>query len=424
MSPVSTTAQQPLKVYRARNIAPVGTPPVEDGAIAVRKGRIIAVGRWPVIQRKVQAQQVSDLGEVLVTPGLVNAHVHLELSDLVRPAFTGKFTDWLAGIRQQQLARGTTPEAQSASISAAVEAGVDQCRRFGVVAVGDISQHAAISRAVLTNSTLWGMSFAEVLGLGAFRHRFHTLLDNALRQPGPFGRVRAGISPHSPYTLDPRDFQTTLQAAHSRGMPVASHIAEHPAEQAFLQHHTGEFRDLWDKLGTWDDAVASFQGSPMELARTSGLISSGGLLAHVNYASQRDLKILSGSPATVAFCPRTHAYFGHKTHPLMQMMQLGVRVVLATDSCASSGDLDLLAEARLVRQLFPDLSASHILRMITLTPARALAVDQHLGTLAAGKAAVWCVFDSAQRPEDLLQTSTRPQLMQADASPNSPQSAR
>jgi cytosine/adenosine deaminase-related metal-dependent hydrolase len=272
--------------------------------MAVRAGRIVAVGRWEVIRRKVQAGEVVDLGEVLITPGLVNAHVHLELSDLARPAYTGRFTDWLGAIRQQQLSRGGmmrggAPGEQTANITAAVRVGVEQCRQFGVVAVGDISQHAALSRAVLVESGLWGVSFAEVLGLGAFRHRYETLMGEAMREAGPFGRVRAGVSPHAPYTLDARDFMAAVRAARARGMPVASHIGEHAGEEEFLRRHTGEFRELWDRLGTWDDTVRAYAGSPLELARDSGLIAGGAILAHVNYASERELKLLSASTATV-----------------------------------------------------------------------------------------------------------------------------
>lgn len=399
-----------MNVYRVRNLAPGNGPAIEDAAVAVRAGRIMAVGRWVAIARKLQPAKTIDLGAALLTPALLNAHVHLELSDVERPEFTGRFTDWLAGIRQQQLSRGAAEAERQASILRAVQNGVAQCKRYGVVAVGDISQHAKLVRQAVEGSHLSGVSFAEVLGLGGIRNRYEQLLAAALEACQLPPGWKRGLSPHAPYTLDVRDAAAAVSAAREQGLPLASHIGEHAAEELFLREQTGEFRELWEKLGTWGSGSSRFAGGPIEWARATGLINAGAVLAHVNHASREELTLLSGSRATVVYCPRTHDYFGHPPHPLLWMRPLGIRIALGTDSCASSGDLNLLADARLVRRLFPSLSAAEIFRMITIHPARALSLSHDLGTLAPGKRAAWCLFDEARTVDAVLTGESLPQL--------------
>src|SRR5262249_53744812 len=87
------------------------------------------------------------------------------------------------------------------------------------------------------------------------------------------------------------------------------------------------------------------------------------------------------------YCPRTHAFFGHSPHPFRRLLEQGVRVALGTDSLASNPDLDLLAEARFLRRLHPDLPGELLLRLATLSGAEALGWEDQTGGLEPGKSA-------------------------------------
>jgi cytosine/adenosine deaminase-related metal-dependent hydrolase len=89
----------------------------------------------------------------------------------------------------------------------------------------------------------------------------------------------------------------------------------------------------------------------------------------------------------VVYCPRTHAFFGHPPHGFRDLLARGVRVALGTDSLASNPDLDLLAEARFLHRLYPDVPGAQLLHMATLAGALALGWGDEAGSLAPGKSA-------------------------------------
>ena len=148
--------------------------------------------------------------------------------------------------------------------------------------------------------------------------------------------------------------------------------------------------------------MPTFDGGPIRYAQSLGLLDYPTLLAHVNYCDDAELAILRNGKASVVYCPRTHAYFGHPPHRWRDMRAAGINVAFGTDSCASSGDINLLDDLRLLRQIAPDVPAIDLWRGITLDAARALQMESHIGSLTAGKYADLAIFDA--KGEDPLET--------------------
>jgi aminodeoxyfutalosine deaminase len=107
----------------------------------------------------------------------------------------------------------------------------------------------------------------------------------------------------------------------------------------------------------------------------------------MNHPGSTDGERLAAVGASVAYCPRTHEFFGRGRHPFRDLMDAGVNVCLGTDSAASSGDLSLLDEMRAVRRNNRGLWPALILRMATLHGAAALGLEGRVGALAPGMAA-------------------------------------
>jgi cytosine/adenosine deaminase-related metal-dependent hydrolase len=148
-----------------------------------------------------------------------------------------------------------------------------------------------------------------------------------------------------------------------------------------LSQHRGPFVDFLSNLGVWDPAgLVSGPEEIVSLLRDAPHT----LLAHGNYLHPQ---LPLPSSATVVYCPRTHAAFGHAAHPWRQLLQRGVRVALGTDSLASNPDLDLLAEARFLHRRHPDVPGHVLLRMATLSGAEALGCSDETGSLTPGKSA-------------------------------------
>jgi cytosine/adenosine deaminase-related metal-dependent hydrolase len=423
----------PAILLRAAWIAPMNGPPVPNGGVVLRGETIVASGPAAALRAAHPGATVHDFGDAVVLPGLVNAHVHLELSHLVRPPAPGRFVDWLMSVLGSP--------ADAATTAAAVESGVAQCLRFGVTTVGDISRHCVVARQVLRSSPLRAVSFGEVVGMAGRRHvlpdRLAAAVDDPLAtQPNPeqnagpgsagparFGAhagartnadprqtLRAGVSPHAPYSIDADGYRRCLAAARERRLPLTTHLAESPDEGLFLAEHAGPFRELWDRLGAWDDSVPRFPGGPIRFAASLGLLDAPVALAHVNYCDDDEMRLLARGRAGVVYCPRTHAYFGHPPHRWRDMLAAGINVAVGTDSVASSPDLNLVDDLRLLHRIAPDVPPLVLWEMATTRAARALGLGAPAGALAPGAPADCAIFPaSGSEPlKDVLESDRLP----------------
>lgn len=360
-------------------VFPIITPPSRDAAVVVQDERVVQIGPATAVRRDHPDAQFIDLGGHTLLPGLINSHAHLELSRLKADQLPHQsFVQWITKLRSALQEHPADPA------EAALQ-GARESVRFGITHVGDISQSCHATRAILRHGPLRITSFGEALGLAKLRPRFESALtetsDLSLQSP----YLSIGISPHAPYTVDLGGYRQCLRIANSRNLPLATHLSEVPEEREFLQHQTGPLRQLWDNIGLWADPVETFNGSPIAMAKAIGLLDYPSLLAHVNDVTEDELIWLSQGRASVVYCPRTHAWFNRPPHPWRRMMQMGINIALGTDSCASSPDLNLLDDLRLLHHQAPDLPADLLWRTITLNAARALLC--HGGAIAPGNMA-------------------------------------
>ena len=360
-----------LASYRARWIIPVAGPPVENGIVVVRGDRIVGV------HRALRADTI-DLGEVAIVPGFVNCHTHLEFSRLERPLEPmARFTDWIRSVVRYR--RDATEES-----GVAIRQGLQESLRGGVALLGDIA----------TTGWNWAdyqhgpacIVFQELLGLtadrqAAQRERAESHVAEAERYEN-----LPGLSPHAPYSVHPDLFRQTVQLANAENIPVAMHLAETEAERELLSEGTGEFRGLLEELGLWQPAHFGGRHGFEFLDLLSEL--SHPLVIHGNFLSNQELLFLAQHPhMTFVYCPRTHAAFGHPPHPWQRLLDLGGTVALGTDGRASNPDLSLWSELQFLAAKFPEVSQLELLRLATLSGARALGQSHDHGSLEAGKLA-------------------------------------
>jgi cytosine/adenosine deaminase-related metal-dependent hydrolase len=371
----------------ARWVFPADRPPLFEGRVTLRAGRIVEVG----------TSRAADLhlGHAALVPGFVNAHTHLDLSGLRgRCPPTPDLPAWLGAVRAARHAQ--TPE----QVERAIADGIAESLRFGTTLVGDIAANGT-SWPLLRASPLRAVVFYELLGLTADRaERAWELADAWLDDREPGESCRPGLSPHAPYSVRDDLFTRVARLARVEGIPVAIHLAESAAELELLRDHGGPFRRFLEALNVWDPS--GLVGGPAAIIdRFRG--DNPVALVHANYLTA-DTPIAANQ--TVVYCPRTHAAFGHTPHPFRAWLDRGVPVALGTDSLASNPDLDLLAEARFVHERDPDLPGDVLLRMLTLHGATALGWADHLGSLTPAKYADIVVLrlpdENTPDPFDLL----------------------
>jgi cytosine/adenosine deaminase-related metal-dependent hydrolase len=296
-------------------------------------------------------------------------------------------------------------------IRGAVRKGVEQCLRFGVTTVGDISRECRITRSKLSAGPLRVVSYGEVQAMSQRR----VLLDERFAPAAEISEesewLRIGISPHAPYSIEPFGYTKCLQFARKNSRPIATHLAENPEEAEFLAEHIGPFRELWDNvMMAWDDAVPRYSGGPIRFAKSLGLLDYPTLLAHVNYCDEDEMQILSAGKTSAVYCPRTHRFFGHPPHRWREMLRRGINVAIGTDSCASSPDLNLVDDIRLVHQIAPDFPVEKLWEMITTRAAHAIGLSSGVGAISPGLFADFSLFPvSTEQPLlEILENSILP----------------
>jgi cytosine/adenosine deaminase-related metal-dependent hydrolase len=379
---------------RARVVFAVDRAPIEHGVVTIDGERIVAVGP------KTQAADATDLGEVVLLPGLVNAHTHLEFNHLRRPLGEPgiSLVDWIRLVIAERGRGHRDP-------SEAIAAGIAESIGCGVTTVGEICQGDTNSYA---NRDVDLTLLLEVIGFSPARAQsaFAAVLER-LEAPEVTPAWKIGLSPHAPYTVSPELLRQLIELSRERGMPVAMHLAESAEELELLASGSGPFRQLLEERGMWDAAAIPRGSRPMDYLRMLAEAPRA-VVIHGNYLDEeeRTFLVANRDRMSLVYCPRTHAYFAHPPYPLAELLAAGVRIAFGTDSRASNPDLDLMAEMRFVAQTFLGINPLEILHMGTLAGAEALGRSADIGSITPGKlanlVAVPISMDVRDKPADLL----------------------
>ena len=397
--------------YRAKWVCPVAQPIIENGIVICEDGKVRAVGDF----NSHSCSTVFDLGEAGIVPGLVNAHTHLEFSNLSQPLGdpAAGFTNWILDvISHRKTSVGSAQEKASA-----IESGIAQSAAAGVLAIGEIASTPWNSEPYQSAYDTFGMRgvvFHEQLGnnpLEAFAKKNEI---SAAVNKFDVRNCKSAISPHAPYSTAVTLFQTLVADATDSRTRVAMHLAETLEEIEFIETGTGPFAEMLNKLEIpfQRQAGAINVGDYLRtLAQTDALI------IHGNYLNVEELEFVAQHEnLSIVFCPRTHAYFGHDEYPLRTMLDLKIKVAVGTDSRASNPDLDLFAELKHIAATQKTVSANEILTMATQSAAIALGFKNLLGTIEPGKSSRLCVISNPQGirgEQDFFQTDSVCQPIQA-----------
>jgi cytosine/adenosine deaminase-related metal-dependent hydrolase len=380
-------------LYRAAHVLPVIGTPIRDGAVWVEGDAIRAVGSAAQLQSVAGGRTgpVRDLGEVVLIPGLVNGHCHLELGHLrgrlagVRPG--RRFADWIAEV---VASRADTPPARYAE---SAREGAAESLAAGTTTLADIVSADGVLPA-LSGSPLRRVAFLEVLGIGSREPGQLEGLDRRLAEASAVAaadpRLTLGVSPHAPYSTSAAVYRGGFERAARLGLPVCTHLAETTEEIEFLELGTGPLRELLDAKGLLPADFRPAGLGPTEFLESAGGLRMGGprlLLAHMTHPAADDLHKLASAGVSVVYCPRSHEFFGRGRHPFRDLLDAGVNVCLGTDSLASNASLSVLDEMRTVFRGNRTLWPAVILRMATLGGAIALGMGETVGALAPGYAA-------------------------------------
>ena len=375
------------------------------GGVRVEGERIVQVysaAEWPA---EPDGLVVELPGQVL-SPGLINAHCHLDYTGMKGLLPARGFSKWIQGINA--LKRNFGPE----DYCYAINSGFKLLMDAGVTTVLNIEAFPELMPSLQRPPirTWWFLELIDV------RTRHHD--DDSIRGLLHFFEDRAdwlggfGLSPHAPYTASIDLYRLARRCSESLDMPMTTHISESLEEHEMFLYGTGPLYEFMSRLGR--DCSDCGQGSALSHLYEHRVLGPSCLAVHLNYLQEYDWPALVESRMSVVHCPKCHEFFRHSQFPLERMRDLGINVCLGTDSLASNNGLDLRSEIRQAQVFHRELAPVDWWRMVTLNGARALGLTGTLGEISPGALADLVAFPL--RPHDdpfasLIASKTPPSFL-------------
>ena len=385
-------------ILRAHTVVTMDGPPIENGAVQVRGERIIDVGKFSDL---VSPDEIVDLGEQILLPGLINAHCHLDYTCLrgkIPPPHS--FAEWIRAINAEKA------KLSAEDYVASINQGFAEAKHFGTTSIANLTAFPELSAQVEDPIQTWW--FAELIdvrqrsenstALTSQAPTRNEIIDRALAKFKTRGRI--GLAPHAPFTASSNLYRCCADMAERDKFSLATHVAESRDEMQMFRDAKGplyEFlkeigRDMTDcgritpaqaflrtvSLRTLRGADAESVASP----RKPPKVMPPWIVAHLNELTESDFELLAKIPqkVSVVHCPRSHAYFRHSDFQFERLRELSFNICIGTDSLASNDDLSLFAEMRKFHARF-HFEPEKVLEMVTINPARALRQCDRLGKI-------------------------------------------
>jgi len=354
-------------------VAPVHTV-IEDGAIAIQAGRVVAVGSRSELQRSVNACQQQHLAGHVLLPGLVNAHNHAAMTLLRGCGEDMALMDWLHN-RIWPLEKAlVTPE----FVADGVELACAEQIRGGITAFTDNYFYADRAAAVIQKIGMRGLMASPILsfpmpGAADGRDGIHRVLElhDACRT---LPLVKAAFGPHAPYTVDDDLLRMVATYAEELGLIVHMHVHESAQEIT--------------------DSLKQFGVRPLRRLHQLGLLGPQFVAVHAVHLDDSDIALLAENSVQTVHCPESNLKLASGFSPIAKLRQAGINVGLGTDGAASNNDLDLIGELRtatLIGKAVANdptaMKVEQMLHMATLGGARTMGLENEIGSLEIGKSA-------------------------------------
>lgn len=353
-------------------VDPSGT--LTDHAVVVQNGRILDVLPADAAQARYAAAQTLALPGQALIPGLVNLHGHSAMTLLRGMADDLPLMRWLNDriwpAEKQHVSEAFVRDGTLLAAAEMLAGGITTCNDmyFFPRAAGEAflqaDMRAVLGMIVLEFPSAYASDADDYLSKGL------ALRDELKDEP----LLGFTFAPHAPYTISDASFGRIGTLAEQLGLPIHTHIHETDAE---IQH-----------------SLKQYGVRPLERLARLGLLGPNFIGVHAVHMTDAEIDLLAQHGCHVAHCPSSNLKLASGIAPLARFAAAGVNIGLGTDGAASNNRLDLFAEMRLAALLAKGLSgdaaalpAAAALKMATLDAARALNLDDRIGSIMPGKRA-------------------------------------
>src|SRR5687767_3126278 len=353
---------------------------IENGAVAIRADKIIAVGTRAEITRRYRAVRTIDATGRAVIPGLINTHTHVPMSLFRGISDDLDLNDWLT----KYIFPAEAKNVDEAFVRAGTRLGLAEMIRGGTTtycdmyyfedAIADETKKAGV-RGVLGETIIQfpvadNKTFEEAL----------TYSERYVRKWKNDPLIVAALAPHAPYTLSTEQLQAVKKLGDRLDAAVVIHVAETKKER--------------------DDILAQKGATPVNYLNRIGFLNERVIAAHTVFVTDAEIDILNNKGVGAAHCPQSNMKLASGTAPVPAMLLKNTAVGLGTDGAASNNDLSMWEEmdsaAKLHKLISGDpktLTAEQAFEMATIRGGRALDLDKITGSIEAGKRADIAIVD-------------------------------
>lgn len=348
---------------------------IERGAVAVRSGRIAAIGPRAEIDRKYQAAQRIDCAECLIAPGLINTHAHAPMSLLRGIADDMRLQDWLEKFIFPAEAKAVSPDfVRWGTRLAAIEMALS-----GVTTYADMYYFEDVVAEATREIGLRGVLGETIIGFPVADAKTPAdalkLAERFIQRFRNDELIVPAVAPHAPYTNSDETLKACRELANRHGVPLITHVSETRREVDEMRLKRGM--------------------SPVALLDSLGVFNGRTIVAHAVWTDAADHAIFLKRGVGVAHCPSSNTKLSSGVAPVVGMLKAGVAVGLGTDGPAGSNndfnlfeEMDLAAKMQKVFTGDPTaLPAKAAFEMATIGGARALGMEKEVGSLVEGKRA-------------------------------------
>jgi 5-methylthioadenosine/S-adenosylhomocysteine deaminase len=348
---------------------------IENGAVAVRGERIVAIGPRAEIDRRFQAKQRLDRPDALLAPGLINTHTHAAMSLLRGVADDLRLQDWLEKFIFPAEAKNVSPE----FVRWGTRLACAEMLLGGTTTFTDMYYFEDVVAEAAKEAGMRGVLGETIIGFPVADARTPAdslkLAERFLARFAKDPLIVPAVAPHAIYTNSDETLKAARALANRFGAPLLIHLSETKREN--------------------DETIAKRKMSPTRALESLGMFNGRTLAAHAVWMDSADLEILRVRHAGVAHCPSSNMKLSSGVAPVLRMRALGIHVGLGPDGPAGSNndlnmfeEMDLAAKLQKVMSQDPQsLPASAVFDMATMGGARALGLEREIGSLEPGKRA-------------------------------------
>ncbi len=346
---------------------------LENHSIAINNGKIVAL--FSSDESNYSANEVVDLSQHVVMPGLINAHGHASMTLFRGMADDFELMTWLQEYiwpaEQQFVNAKFVEDGTTLAIAEMIRSGTtcfSDMYFFPEIAAKtaeNIGIRAQLSFPIFDMPSNWGSGVDEYLQKGT--QTMEQFKDSEL--------IQIAFGPHAPYTLSDDSLQK-----------VARFANKHPGANVQMHLHETAFEV--------DTASTENGKRPIQRIAATGLINSNFQAVHMTALNDEDIQTIKDSGAHIIHCPESNLKLASGFCPVQQCIDAGINVALGTDGAASNNDLDMFSEMRTAAMLAKAVSgdatalnADEAIKMATINGARALGIDDKTGSIEVGKSA-------------------------------------